>query len=61
MEFNNSIHLIKQTNFITFEQQDINDFVNQAKEEHKLWHENLMEITVNTIESFNSKYITCSF
>lgn len=61
LDFNNSIQLIKQTNFITFDQEDINDFLERAKEEHKLWYENPLEVKVNSIEPFNSKCIACSF
>ena len=51
MAFNNTINLIEQTNFIIFEQEDINEFINQATEEHKFWHENPEEFEVNSISN----------
>ena len=51
MAFNNSVNLIEQTNFVTFEQEDINEFMHQTKEEHKFWYENPEEFKVNSISN----------
>jgi hypothetical protein len=61
MEFNTITNFILKTNFKTFEQEDINDFIDRAKEEHKLWYENPLDVKVTSIAPFNSKCIACSF
>lgn len=42
-------------------QEDYKDFITQAKIEHIFWYKNSLGITINSVQSFESKCIACSF
>ena len=61
VDFIGLIEILNKYPLKNFNQEDYVDFITQAKMEHQFWHENAVEIKINSVQSFESKCIACSF
>jgi hypothetical protein len=61
VDFIGLIEILNKYPLKNFNQEDYNDFISQVLKEHQFWHENAMEIKINSVQSFESKCIACSF
>ena len=60
-DFMGLIEVINKFQLKNYKQEDYNDFITVAKEEHHFWFENPLEIKIKSVETFESKCIACSF
>lgn len=61
VDFIGLIEILNKYPLKNINQEDYNDFISQASKDHQFWHENAMEIKINSVQSFESKCIACSF
>lgn len=61
VDFKGLIEILNKYPLKNVNQEEYKDFIYQAKREHQFWHENAMEIKINSVQSFESKCIACSF
>jgi hypothetical protein len=61
VNFKGLIEILYKYPLKSVNQEEYKDFISQAKKEHQFWHENAMEIKINSVQSFESKCIACSF